>query len=380
MTISSSGNASLDGLVSSYQSTETDKKDSEEALGRETFLTMLVAQLQNQDPLNPMDGTDFSAQLAQFSQLEQLMNLNESMDNLAQSFAENSETELMSYVGRQVTGLVDTMEVSQGSVSGGFFSVEKNADVIVRISDESGTTIRSINMGTMESGSHLINWDGTNDDGDAVDDGSYTYTVYANYGSGYAEVENSVTGTAEGVAYSNGKGYLVVQGLLLDPDKLTSVLDVSEDVTPADSAMSYLGKTVSSYEPIIEVDDGVVQGTDLGFQLESSEAATIKVYDRFDNLVRTIEVDADETSGGDNTVHWDAVGNDGFRVDDGLYYYTVSTESGTATTKVEEEVSGIRNSNGVQYLVLEDSSRLLSVSSIRSVSNSPAGSTEESEI
>lgn len=369
MTVSSSGNASLDSISNSYQATETSKNKKEDALGRETFLTMLVAQLQNQDPLNPMDGTDFSAQLAQFSQLEQLMNLNESMDNLAQSFADNSEKELMAYVGKQVTGEVNTMEISNGNVSGGFFSVEDTADVIVQISDGSGKIVRSINMGTMTSGSHLIRWDGTDDNGKSVDDGSYTYSVLANYGAGYAKIQNSVTGMAEGIAFSNGKGYLVVQGILIDPENISSALDVSEDETPPDSAMSYLGKTVASNEPIIEVDDGVVKGTDLSFHLDSAEDATIKVYDRFDNLVRTIKVDADKTVGGDNTAHWDAVGDNGHQVDDGLYYYTVTTSSGTATTKVEEEVSGLRISNGVQYLTLADSSRLVSVSSITSVSN-----------
>jgi len=367
MTVSSSGSTALDTLVSSYESTTTE--ETEDYLGREAFLTMLVAQLENQDPLNPMEGTDFSSQLAEFSSLEQLMNLNQSMEDLAQAFIDSSETDLMSYVGSQVTGTLDTMEVSSGEVSGGYFSLTDAADVIVQITDSSGTTIKSINLGTVASGSHLISWDGTDDDGEAVDDGTYTYSVLANTGSGYTQIDNSVTGTAEGVVYRNGKGYLVVQGLLIDPDKISSVLDISEDETDVDSAMTYLGKTVESYEPIIQVDDGVVSGSDLGFTLETAEAVTVNIYDPFDNLVRSIEVDATETSGGENTVYWDAVGDNGYQVDDGLYYYTVDSDSGTATTPVEEEVVGIQNTNGVQYLVLADSGRLVSVSSITAVSN-----------
>jgi flagellar basal-body rod modification protein FlgD len=369
MTVSSSGNTALDNISSSYLSNDTTTEETEDYLGRETFLTMLVAQLENQDPLNPMEGTDFSSQLAEFSSLEQLMNLNESMESLAQAFSDSSETDLMSYMGKQVTGTLDTMQVSSGEVSGGYFSLTDTADVIVQIADSSGTTVKRINLGTVASGSHLISWDGTDDNGEAVDDGTYTYSVLANTGSGYTQIDNSVTGTADGVAYRNGKGYLVVQGLLIDPDKLSSVQDISEDETDVDSAMIYLGKTVESNEPIIRVDDGVVSGTDLSFNLESAEAVTVKVYDPFNNLVRTIEVDASETSGGENLVHWDAVGDNGYQVDDGLYYYTVTSESGTATTPVKEEVSGIRNTNGVQYLVLADSGRLLSVSSITAVSN-----------
>jgi len=369
MTISTSGSASLDMISSSYQSKDTTTEENEDYLGRETFLTMLVAQLENQDPLNPMEGTDFSSQLAQFSQLEQLMNLNETMEDLSQTFVDSSEADLMSYMGKQVTGDLDTMQVSSGEVSGGYFNLTNAADVIVQITDSSGQTVKSINMGTMDTGSQLISWDGTDDTGEAVEDGTYTYSVMANTGSGYTQIDNSVTGTAEEVVYTNGKGYLVVQGLLIDPEKISLVQDVNEEEADADSAMNYLGKTVESNEPIIRVDEGVVSGTDLSFDLETSEAATVNVYDPFNNLVRTMAVDASATFGGDNSIHWDAVDDNGSQVDDGLYYYTVTSESGTATTPVKEEVSGIRNANGLQYLELADSGRLLSVSSIKAVGN-----------
>ncbi|MDD9303606.1 MAG: flagellar hook capping protein [Desulfobacter sp.] len=269
MTVSASGNSALDGLVSGYKSTETKKDEKSDALGRDAFLTMLVAQLQNQDPLNPMEGSEFSAQLAQFSQLEQLMTLNESMESLATSFSNDSEKDLMGYMGKQVTGEVDSMQVKEGQVSGGFFNLSRNTEIIVQITDADGNTIKNLPLGTKGSGSHLISWDGTDNSGKAVEDGTYTYTVLGNTGSGFAQVPNKVTGTVEGIAYSNDKAYLVVQGILLDPDSLSSVNTIEDDNTPVDSAMSYLGKTITSNQPIIEVDEGVVQGADLGFKLES---------------------------------------------------------------------------------------------------------------
>jgi flagellar basal-body rod modification protein FlgD len=329
---------------------------------------MLVAQLENQDPLNPQDGSEFSAQLAQFSQLEQLMALNDSMDKLATSSAGGTaQKDLMSYIGKQVTGEVDSMQVSNGEVSGGFFNLTGAAEVRVEVLNDDGKVVKTIPMGTKSSGSHLISWDGTDTSGTAVADGTYTYRVLANTGSGYSQIPNEVAGTVDGIAYSNGKAYLVVQGILFDPDKLTSVTNVEDDTTPVDSAMSYLGKTITSNKPILEVDDGVLKGSDLGFHLESGEGATIKIYDPFDNLVRTIEVSEEDTSGGSNSAAWDAVGDNGHQVSDGLYYYKVETASGTGTTPVDEEVTGIRNTNGVQYLVLGESGRLVSVSSITSV-------------
>lgn len=364
-----SGSSSLDNLVGSYQTTETTKADKEDALGRDAFLTMLVAQLQNQDPLNPMDGTDFSAQLAQFSQLEQLMNLNDSMENMAKSFSEDAEKDLISYVGKQITGEVNTMQVDSGQVSGGFFNLGRAAQVIIEVTDSSGKTVKTINMGTKEAGSHLISWDGTDNSGKAVEDGTYTYTVLGNTGAGYTKVDNSVTGTVGGIAYVNGVAYLNVQGILINPDNLSSVNNVEDDQTPVDSAMSYLGKKVTSGRPIVEVKDGVAQGTDLSFELETPSAANVKIYDASGNLVRVIPVNAEDTAGGTNTVKWDALADSGFAAGDGLYSYTVETLKGYARTPVTEEVSGIRNTNGTQYLVLADSGRLVSVSSITAVSN-----------
>ncbi|MCP3941208.1 MAG: flagellar hook capping protein [Desulfobacteraceae bacterium] len=365
MTISSTGNASIDSIRDAYKSEADKAGETSDALGKDDFLTMLVAQLENQDPLNPMDGTDFSAQLAQFSQLEQLMNLNASMTTLASSFSTESQKDMMSYIGKQVSGNVDSMQVENGGVSGGFFSLAQNADIIVNISDSSGKTIKTLYQGGKPPGAHLIEWDGTDADGDAVVDGTYKYSVLANTGSGYQEMPTSVTGVVDGIAYSNEIPYLVVQGILLDPDSLTSVSDVDGSGLPQDSILSYLGKTISSNQPIISVKDGVVSGEDLKFDLKENEAATIRIYDPWDNLVQTIVVnDAVE---GENLENWNAVGSDGHGVPEGLYYYTVETGSGTGTISVSEEVSGIEYANGSQYLVLKDSGRLVAISSITAI-------------
>lgn len=367
MSVSSTGNTSLDTVRASYQTRNDEKTEKEDALGRDAFLTMLVAQLENQDPLNPMDGTDFSAQLAQFSQLEQLMNLNESMETLASSFSKESDKDLVSYIGKQVTGEIDTMEVENGQVSGGFYNLSEAADVIVNVVDGSGKTIKTLYQGSNERGAHLVRWDGTDTNGDAVEDGTYSYTVLANTGSGYQELPTTVTGTVDGITYSNGNPYLVVQGVLMSPDSLTSVVDGKGIQDDQSSILDYLGKTVTSAYPIISVKDGVVEGTDLSFHLERAGDATIKIYDPFDQLVQTLAVNAEDAVGGENTVHWNGVGSDGYQVDDGVYYYTVSPSSGTAETSVTEEVSGIKHANGTQYLVLKDSGRLVAVSNITEI-------------
>lgn len=367
MAVTSTGNASLDAINSSYQSSQNDKVKKEEALGKESFLTMLVAQLQNQDPLNPMDGTDFSAQLAQFSQLEQLINLNESMDNLAKSFSNEAEKDWISYIGKQVSGRVDSMEVADGGVSGGFYNLSSPAEVMVNISDASGRTVRSFYQGAKPAGSHLIPWDGTDSAGKAVADGTYTYKVLANGGNGYQELPTKVTGTVEGIAYNNQKPYLVVQGVLVDPKSLTSVIDVDVANQSVESVMGYLGKTISSDRPLVSMDQGVLSEKELTFHLEKQEAATVKIYDSASNLVKKILVEAASAVQGENTLNWNGIADTGYPIGDGVYYYTVETGSGTGTTPVSGEVSGIKYANGNPYLVLKDTGRLVAVSSITAI-------------
>jgi flagellar basal-body rod modification protein FlgD len=366
MTISSTGNSSLDKISNSYQSSDKDKTKKDDALGRDAFLTMLVAQLQNQDPLNPMDGTDFSAQLAQFSQLEQLINLNDSMDNLAASSGKNSEGDAVSYIGKQVTGDVNIMTVNEGTVSGGFYSLSKTADVMVSITDADGKTVKTLYPGQKGTGSHLISWNGTDNNGNAVKDGSYTYTVLANTGSGFAKVPSSITGTVSGVAYNNGKPYLVVQGILLDLDSVTAVSNIDAS-GGSESALSYLGKTVTSNSPIILLEDGDVSGDELNFKLDAQKEVTIKIYDVYDELVKTITMSAGNTVAGENKVAWNGFSDSGYKAEDGLYYYTVKADSSYAKTPVSEEVSGIKYVNGTQYLVMKDSGRLVSLSTITGV-------------
>lgn len=376
MSVSSTGNRSLDNITNSYQSNDKEKSEKNDALGQDAFLTMLVAQLQNQDPLNPMDGTDFSAQLAQFSQLEQLMNLNDSMTAFANSFTENSEGDAVSYIGKQITGNVDVMNVDEGTVSGGFYNLSQPADVMINITDANGNTVKTLYPGQMSAGSHLIKWDGTDNNRDAVEDGTYKYTVMANSGRGFEEIPATITGEVDGVAYNNGTSYLVVQGILVDPKSLLSVVDIEQNTPDSvDSAMAYLGRTISSDAPIVLVEeDGVVSGGDLTFNLDKQEGVTIQIYNATDDLIRTIKLEAEDTKSGENSYEWDGMMQPDKEDDTmnstpyGLYYYIVKTDSGEfINTPVSEEVSGIKTVHGTQYLVLSESGRLVAPSKVTEI-------------
>ena len=133
-----------------------------------------------------------------------------------------------------------------------------------------------------------------------------------------------------------------------------------------ESAMSYLGKTIGSDSPIVLVEDMAVFGSDLTFDLDVQKSAIVKIYNVNDELVKTINLTSDDTSAGENAVEWDGVADSGYKVPDGMYYYTVQTDSGFVKTPVSEEVSMIKNINAAKpnrratsFLVIDSKSRLM---------------------
>lgn len=211
-----STNSALDTLSSAYVQTEK----TEDPLGRDAFLTMLVAQMEHQDPLNPLDGTDFTAQLAQFSSLEQQFDMNDNLEAIKSALDSKSEPDLLQYIGKEVSGSIDSMDVYGGIASGsGTFTLSEPTGVMVTIYNESGEEVRRMSMGQLAVGDHTVKWNGKDNDNQTVDDGTYSYQAIAlNNSGGYShELSATVSGEVDGVVYKSGKGYLMVGDQMIDP-------------------------------------------------------------------------------------------------------------------------------------------------------------------
>jgi flagellar basal-body rod modification protein FlgD len=370
-----SDNSILSSLNSGYEAYNADKtstasdNSSDTTMGTEDFLTLLVAQLENQNPLDPADTEQFTDQLAQFSQVEQLINANDKLDEMITDGEDSaSDVDVNSFVGLDVTATVTSMTIDDGSVTPGFYEVDEPAEVIVYVYDADGTKVATLAQGEVTAGSYLISWDGTDDAGDSLDDGEYSYVVMANSGDGYQEVQSYLSGTVDAVSYQDGKGYLVISGVLVDPDDVTTVSPSSSSSSNnSTSVLEYLGSTVSSSYPIVQVEDGLVQGGALSFNLTASSDVTVTIYDADDEKVDTIAISADDTTTGENEVVWDGLASNGYVSPDGLYYYTVTADTGTASTPISGEVSAITSVGGTQYLEIGDTGRLVSVSSVTAV-------------
>ena len=139
----------INGITSvEEESLYTAKK--EEALGRDDFLKLFLAQLNNQDPLNPMDGTEFSAQLAQFSSLEQLFNVNENLESMKTLQDNSSRFQALELIGKDIEAEGDTLSLVNGTPTTGSFTLEEAADCTVLINDADGYPVREIPLGSLE--------------------------------------------------------------------------------------------------------------------------------------------------------------------------------------------------------------------------------------
>lgn len=194
----------------------------------DTFLVLLTAQLQNQDPLAPMDSTQFTQQLVQFSQVEQQIRTNEQLEGLVGQYQAASAGAALSYLGKDaIIEAADTTFVADGETNWAYKLGSSSDEVTLKVKDSHGRVIYTAD-GEGASGDHLFTWDGTTDDGTAAPTGIYTLSVEAKDEGGAAITPTiSVRETIMGVDFS-GSSPLVITGTGSRAlDTIRSVLDQS---------------------------------------------------------------------------------------------------------------------------------------------------------
>ena len=210
-------------------SQETQKK--EDPLGRDAFLKMLLAQLKHQDPLNPMEGTDFSAQLAQFAGLEQMFNMNDHLETISTSLVSDGANNVLDYIGKEVMCENDTLKLSKGVMSDGVFTLEEPAELMITIFDDMGREVTTLYPGQLDAGTHQIDWHGYDGTGTPAPDGAYRFSLTAIRESGaYEPVTAAASGLVTGVTYENGTPYLEVDGELINPATVVKIRQKNDSV------------------------------------------------------------------------------------------------------------------------------------------------------
>lgn len=194
-------------------------------MGKEDFLQLLVTQLKYQDPLDPMDNSEFVAQLAQFSTLEQLENLNSSFADQAALILSLNNTMAVSYVGKDVVlGTSELQVTGDGASRFGVYLTDTAMDVTVRILDGAGNEVRSFELGGLTAGTHEVEWDGLDNEGHQVLTGTYTIETADSEGNALSTAQPVVIGTVDSVSYESGVAYFNVGGVRAPIGALIEVL------------------------------------------------------------------------------------------------------------------------------------------------------------
>ena len=177
------------------------------------FLTLLVTQLRNQDPLNPLDNAQITTQLAQISTVAGISKLNDTVASLSASFAAGQYLQATGLVGRDVVLAGNKLSLAEEKAPYGM-AIAKDADaVVVSIKDAAGNVVRTIDLGAQKSGIRTFTWDGIDDAGKALAAGDYTMSVTAT-SNGEAVATDALTiARVSGVAPS-AQGTVLMLGTL----------------------------------------------------------------------------------------------------------------------------------------------------------------------
>lgn len=146
---------------------------------QDRFLALLVAQMKNQDPLNPLDNAQVTSQMAQLSTVQGIENMNQALQSLIASLGTNQMAQAANLIGRGVLVPGDSIRPAELQDIIGFDLSRPADNVKVDIFNASGALVRSIDYGPRESGINVMVWDGLNASGEAVPDGDYRFRINA---------------------------------------------------------------------------------------------------------------------------------------------------------------------------------------------------------
>ncbi len=184
-------------------------------MGKDEFLKLLTFQLQNQDPMNPMEQDKFTGELAQFSQLEQLTNLNKKYDEANKTQQMQDKFYAAGFVGKKVVTTGSTISLKEDGDTGDvLFKLDgDSAKVMVRILDEKNQTMGEIWKEGMSGGAHSLTWDGVALDGSPAVKGNYKVQVKAWDNAGQeVGTRTQATGIVQAVTFEDGEPMLTVDG------------------------------------------------------------------------------------------------------------------------------------------------------------------------
>lgn len=184
-------------------------------MNKDDFLKLFITQLQNQDPLNPMDGTEQISQLAQLTQVEQSYNTNSNLQSIVNALGASSALSAISFVGSEVTATGSQVSLTEGVSTQVTFAMPKSAEqVSVNIMNANGEVVRTLSGGVTAAGESTLAWDGKDANGTQLSTGIYSVAVAGVDAAGNTFAGSPfVRGTVEGINFSGSSPLMNIAGL-----------------------------------------------------------------------------------------------------------------------------------------------------------------------
>ncbi len=183
-------------------------------LGKNEFLQLLVAQLEAQDPLSPMDAQDFSAQLAQFSTLEQITNVNSNLEEIKKFESALNNSASLNLIGKQIDSPGNTFQHQSGESRTLNYTLDADATQInIDIFDATGKNVTTLSLASQSAGPNRFAWNGLDSEGLPVKSGAYRFSVSAENSQGNAvNAKTFVQGKVTEVLFEGAEAFAVVDG------------------------------------------------------------------------------------------------------------------------------------------------------------------------
>jgi len=216
----SSGSASTSGTAGAAGSV---------TLGGTDFLTLMLAQLKNQDPTSPVDSNVFLTQLSELSEVQGITQLNTNFSTLSSSLIGNQAMQASSLLGH--TALVPSssaaLATAGASVAGAVGVPQTSSDVVVNVKNGSGTVVQQIDLGAQSTGISNFTWDGTTASGAKAAAGDYTFAAQVSGVAAGTSISTYIAGTIQSVTMGAGSTGMMVDVSGQGPVALSNVAQIS---------------------------------------------------------------------------------------------------------------------------------------------------------
>ncbi|MDO6442114.1 MULTISPECIES: flagellar hook assembly protein FlgD [unclassified Marinobacter] len=188
-------------VLADYRSQTQSGTSSNSELGKNEFMELMLAQLKNQNPLEPQDNGEFISQLAQFSSLEEMQALTSTVDDVVGQFRSSQALQASAMVGKTVLAPSEVGILgAEGEISGNIEVPASTGGVRLSIQSASGELVRQIDLGSSSAGVMAFSWDGTDGNGNSLPPGPYQIVAEASYSEGSVQLPTLVSANVDSVS------------------------------------------------------------------------------------------------------------------------------------------------------------------------------------